>query len=422
MLGSLLNDSEILTNLDVFPHPDDFFLERNRLVFQAIYQLSDEGRKVDIISVTEALQKSGALEKAGGVAYIAGLTEKGVFSDNVEYYAKLIIEKSQRRALIKSAYGILESSRNEGMDINTLLERSEQDIFSITDRTKSSVYFPFKHFYGEFAAFLDNERKPGEYSGIATGFEGLDSMLAGLQNGEFIIIGARPSVGKTAFALNIINYIAIQQKVPSAFFSLEMSGHDIISRIACMRTGIDGSKIRNNMLTQDDLANISRQVGRAAEAPLYISDMTSMSLFDLRIQARRLVMKEKVKVVFVDYLGLIRFHSMQDDSRRILSRFEQFSEISRSLKALARELRIPIVALSQLNRDAENNAPTLANIRESGSIEQDADVVLFLHRKSREDDETSLIIAKQRNGPVGTLQFLFTPEKMSFREAVTRNA
>ncbi len=417
LVGAILNEPDVLTRLDVFPQPSDFFLERNRLIFEAIYKLSDHGNVIDLVSVTESLQQSNALEKAGGAAYLAELTGRGMFSDNIEYYSKVIIEKSQRRLLIKNAHTTLDAAYDESNEVNYLLEQSEQDIFSITDRTKSSVYFPFQHFYDEFADFIhNNERKPGEYSGIPTGFDHLDEMLTGLQQGELVIIGARPSVGKTAFALNLVHNIAIEQKIPAAFFSLEMSGRDIISRIVCMRSGISGNRIRQNALSNQDLQHISRSVGSIAEAPLYISDVTSMSLFDLRIQSRRLVMKENVKVLFMDYLGLIRFYSMHESAPKTVSRFEQFSEISRSLKALARELHVPIVVLSQLNRDAEDKEPSLANIRESGAIEQDADVVLFLHRKSRKEDNTALIIAKQRNGPVGRLNFIFSPDKMKFQE------
>ena len=414
LLGAILNQPDVITRLDVLPQPSDFFLERNRLIFEAIYKLSDHGNIIDLVSVTETLQQSKALEKAGGPAYLAELTSSGMFSDNIEYYSKVIVEKSQRRQLIKNAHTTLESAYDESNEINYLLEKSEQDIFSITDRTKTSVYFLFQHFYEEFVNFIHNsKRKVGEYSGIPTGFERLDEMLTGLQQGELIVIGARPSVGKTAFALNIVHNIAIEHKVSAAFFSLEMSGRDIISRIVCMRSGIQGNKIRQNMLSTQDLSHISRSVGQIAEAPLYISDVTSMRLFDLRVQSRRLVMRENVKVVFIDYLGLIRSN---DNVPKNISRFEQFSEISRSLKELARELHVPIVVLSQLNRDAEDKEPTLANIRESGAIEQDADVVLFLHRKSREEDHTTLIIAKQRNGPVGKVNFIFSPDKMKFQE------
>ena len=421
LLGSLINTPDHLTQMAFLPDAEDFFLERNRLLFKVIADLFDEGKPIDVLSIKAVLQSSKSLEKAGGASYIAELVDKGMLSDNIDYYSKIIIEKSQRRQLIKNAYRMLDNASDESSEIDTLLETSEQDMFSITDKTQSVTYVPFRHFYDEFATFINTKRKPGEFMGIASGFAQLDEYLAGFQKGEFIIIGARPSVGKTAFALNLVNNITINNQVASGFFSLEMSGRDIISRVVTMRSDIDSNKIRTNTLSMDDRARIAKNMGSILDAPSYISEISSMTLFDLRVQARRLVKKEKVEIIFIDYLGLLRYVSPNSEQRMHLPKHEQFSEISRSLKALARELNIPIIALSQLNREARDGVetePTLANIRESGSIEQDADVVIFLHRKDKDLQSTkrSLIIAKQRNGPTGKINFEFLQQRMQFRE------
>ncbi len=432
-LGILLNFPEILQSLSLLPRGDDFFLIRNRVVFEAVYVLFDSGKQIDIISVKEHLYSTKNLEKAGGPAYIAELMGKEGIADNIEYYISVIIEKSQRRQLVRNAHKMLESASDESTAMHYLLEKSEQDIFSITSRTQGSMYQELHYFCDEFTEMLEKLGKSGEYAGISTGFSQLDSYLTGLQKGELIIIGARPSVGKTALALNMAKNIAVEQKRPTGFFSLEMSGRDIIMRLACMISGISGNKIRKNMLSQNDIQNIMRSIGYAADAPLYISEVTSMSLFDLRIQARRLVVKEKVEVIFIDYLGLIVFQSPydKDSYRRVMRRFEEVAEISRSLKALARELQVPIVVLSQLNRDIERSdqkEPTLANIRDSGAIEQDADVVLLLHKNPKQEGEDSsqsnrkLIIAKQRNGPVGAIYFQFLENKMNFLEVANASA
>ena len=247
-----------------------------------------------------------------------------------------------------------------------------------------------------------------EFSGIPSGFEFLDSLTSGFQNSELIIIGARPSIGKTALALTIADYISVTKKIPSAFFSLEMSNMQLIHRLFSLESRVSSSKIRSGNLQLADFQKIQDAAGRLYEAPLYIVDMPNMKLLDLRAMARQLCLQEGVKIIFIDYLGLIA------SENNAIPRHERFAEISQSLKSLARELNIPVIALSQVGRDAEGTAPTLANLRESGAIEQDADVVMFLHREKRESPDTELIVAKQRNGPVATVNLEFISECTRF--------
>lgn len=422
LLGILLNDVEILASVSNYPIPQDFFLERNSIIAKTIFELSDNGNQVDIISVSETLRSNKLLEKVGGVAYLSELTDKGFSKHNIEFYIDVIIGKSQRRNIIQHTYALLSQAQDESVDIDTLIEQSEKNIFAITDRSQSALYHHANEFFSEFIKLVQKrskEQNAGEFSGIETKYPQLDTMLAGLNDGDLIILAARPSIGKTAFALNLINNISIENQIPAAFFSLEMSGMDIVSRLICIRTGIDSNKIRKNMLNTNDISNIMQKLGSKFNTPLYISDTSSLNIFDLKIQARRLVLKEQVKIIIVDYLGLIGYQNNRDSNNgrfNFMARYEKFSEISCSLKALARELKIPVIVLSQLNRDSEGKEPTLANIRESGAIEQDADVVLMLHRDNRNQTDTKLIIAKQRNGPTGEVNFIFSPSSTSFIE------
>lgn len=420
-LGVLLNDSSTIDTLEYHPQAVDFYLERHKLIFITIMELWDMGKPVDLISVVEFLVAEQKLEQAGGRSYIASLLEKGLVGQSAaQYYVDIIIEKSQRRLLIKNAYDMLGRAQDESNEIFSVVEESEKNIFAVTDRSQSALYSKMGLFLDEFFDLIQSrlDIKRGEYSGIRTGFSKLDELLTGLQNGELIVLGARPSVGKTAFALNILRKIALDQKIPAAFFSLEMSGRDIISRIVCQTTGLNNNLIRQNMLDTEHLQVIQKFIATYSEAKLYVSDVSSLSLFDLKVQARRLVQREHVKTIFIDYLGLINYYHRLDDQmlrgHGILPRFEQISEISRALKSLARELDIPIVVLVQLNRESQGKTPNLANIRDSGAIEQDADVVLFLHKDEESAELVHLIIAKQRNGPTGKIDYHF--KNLTFHE------
>ncbi len=419
LLCIFINEPSSLNLLDLSIYPEDLFLERHQVILSSLFDLSDSGRQIDIISLVEQLASAGELERSGGAVYVSELSGLGISGVNVSYYVELIIEKSQRRALLELSQTLQRHAPDPREDVSSILENTEKNIFTITDRTQHFTYQPFSSIGKKVVEIIqerDKQEHEGTLRGIPTGYHRLDALLSGLQNGEFVIIGARPSIGKTAFALNLINNICFGNKIAAGFFSLEMSDIDIIGRLISMRTGINSSRIRSNNLYPDDFTKISQKILKNLDDPLFISDVPSMSLFDIRIQARRLVIKEGVKIIFIDYLGLIDYTRRDDVRGLTIPRFEKVTEISRSLKALARELYIPIVALSQVNRDSEGREPTLANIRDSGSIEQDADVVMFLHRESRDDNATKLIVAKQRNGPVDSINFNFDAKTLNFFE------
>ena len=411
-LGTLLNNITILPSLSVTPSPKDFFLDRHSIIASAIY--SDTQVEIDIVSITEILKSQGNLEKIGGPVYLAELTNQGFHSANIEYYANLIVEKSQRRSIIKNMHTLVADAQNESIGIQSILEKTEKNIFEITDRDSHADYYSFENIVTQFGKNLDtmisSDRIKGSYAGIPTKYPVLDQMLAGLHGGDLIILAARPSMGKTALALNFINNIAIEEHIPTAFFSLEMSALDITTRIVCMRTKVDSSKIRQNMLDPTDISKISIGISVSMKAPLFISDASVLNLFDLRVQARRLVKTHGVKVIFVDYLGLVSSDGHHN------SIYERVTEVSRALKAIARELKIPFVVLAQLNRDSEDREPSLAHLRDSGAIEQDADVVLLLHRPKRDSHDAKVIIAKQRNGPTGEAYFRFDHKYSLFSE------
>ncbi len=426
-LGVLLNNASLFSELDNKPAKADFYFERHRLLFSAIIQLWDTGNPVDIVSISDFLISENKLQLAGGTAYISSLLEKGIVGESaIGYYAQIIIQKSQRRRLIRFSGEMLGWAQDESKEILSVIEECEKNIFDVTDRVQSKMYHDVEHYLSEFYSVVQrrSEEPQGTYSGIETKFLKLDKILSGLQDGELIILGARPSVGKTAFSLNMVQNIAFEQNIPVGYFSMEMQGREIVSRLVCQLTGIDNEKIRQNMLSDVELQRIQKVVIQYSQAQLFISDIKSLSLFDLKVQARRLVHKEGVKVIFIDYLGLLNYyHRFNDDGqgRYVLPKHEQFAEISRSLKVLAGELDIPIVVLSQLNREGEGRNPSLANIRESGAIEQDADVVLFLHKAEENNPSLiKLIIAKQRNGPTGSVMYNFS--NFTFKELAANQA
>lgn len=419
-LGILINDISILADLDITPVYQDFFLERNAIIAKTIMEMTDSGKQVDLLSLSDTLQKSKMIDRVGGVPYLSELSDAGLSSKNVAYYVGIIIEKSQRRSIIKAAQNMLHAAKDESNSINKLIEESEKEIMTITNREKSNSYSTAQAQIFKFLQTVQDRMKrfkPGEYFGITTKFEKLDSFLTGFHDGELIILAARASIGKTAFTLNLINNISIEHAIPAAFFSLEMSGFDIIARMISLRTGIPGNKFRKNLVDATDVSRVIQSFGAKLNAPLYISDIPSMNIFDLRIQARRMVAKEGVKIIFIDYLGLIGYESTDNHKGGYIPRFEKVSEISKSLKSLARELQIPIVVLAQLNRESEGKAPTLANIRDSGAIEQDADVVMMLHKDNRNDTQVKLMILKHRNGPTGEINMEFRQSSMIFSES-----
>jgi replicative DNA helicase len=424
-LGAMLLDEDAIPTVFQYLRPEDFYSNANRRVYGAILNLFNRGLKADIITVTEELRRAGELDLSGGPSYVASLTNVVPSSANVDYYAKIVRDCSLRRSLIRVAGEASAKSFDESLESRIVLEETQQKIFDLsTDRNTLS----FKSAKDIIPRAIETIEKlyhnMGAYTGVPTGFDDLDSMTSGFQAAELVIIGARPSVGKTALALTMATHMAISERdgkrrIPTAFFTLEMSDMALMQRLISSEANIDSNKIRAGLLKPGDFHSLMEAAGRIYEAPLYIVDMPNMKLLDLRAQARRLRAQQKVEIIFIDYLTLISSDNYN------LPRHEQIAEISRSLKSLARELNIPIVALSQVRRDAEGKRPNLSDIRESGSIEQDADVVMFLHRERETDKKadqqenpnkanTELIIAKQRNGPIGTVEIMFLPHFTKF--------
>jgi replicative DNA helicase len=430
-LGAMLMDPDAISVSIQYLRPGDFYSNANGRVYEAILGIFNKGHAADILTVTGELRQNGKLDEAGGSAYVASLTTAVLSSVNIEYYAQTVQSYSLRRALLRVSGEIGTRVFDESREARILLEEAQQRLFELSDNRQTLRYQSAREIIPETIKIIENVVKSKqEYTGVPSGFDELDKMTSGFHPSEFIIIGARPSIGKTALALTMAANISIQRKIPAAFFTLEMPAMALMQRLISMEARINGNALRSGFIKTSDFQDLLDAAGRIYEAPLYIVDMPNMKLLDLRAQARRIRMQEKIEIMFIDYLGLISSENYSTP------RYEQMSEISRSLKSLARELDIPIVVLAQLNRDAEKEKPNLSSIRDSGSIEQDADVVMFLHRGRDSDKKaadtannadnaagegkTSLILSKQRNGPVGTIDLVFMSKYARF-ESMTRN-
>jgi replicative DNA helicase len=414
-LGAVLIDAEALPTIIPLLRPEDFYRGAHQRIYEAVLALFDRGQSIDLITLTDELRARGTLELCGGGAYVSRLTSAVPTSANVEFYARIVQASSIRRTLARVSQEIISRAHDESSEISLILEEAERRIFEISDRNQTGTYSPAKEIVKQtFDAIERHYHSKTEYTGIPCGFKELDQLTMGFQNSEFIVIGARPSVGKTAFALTIAANMAIRQKIPVGFFSLEMSAMAMMQRLLSMEARLDSQRMRTGMLSPADFSRITEACSRLYDAPLYISDSPDLKLLDLRAQARRMKSKQDVKIIFVDYITLI------GSENRDLPRHEQIAEVSRSLKALARELGLPVIALSQVRRETEGKKPNLADLRESGSIEQDADVVIFIHTEDLKAEVREISVAKQRNGPVGDLQLAFLARYTKF-EPLERN-
>jgi len=417
-LGALLIDPESINSVLKYLRPESFYEPANQEIFEALLAMHEKGQKPDLITLSEELRSRGSLERVGGSAYIASLASFTPSAANVEYYAKIVQEMATRRRLIHLSSEIAAVAHEETNNVDQILDELQAKIFEISQNRKTAEYHSAKEIVTETMLLIEKlSTNPEAFTGVPSGLTDLDALTSGLQNSEFIVIGARPSVGKTALALTIAAHASIDLKIPTAFFSLEMSESAIMLRLISSEARIPAERIRTGRIRTTDYDSLMEAAARIYEAPLYIVDMPNMKLLELRTMARRLVLERGIRILFIDYLTLVT-HENAD-----LPRWEQISAISRSLKALARELNIPVVALSQLKREAEGKQPTLADLRESGSIEQDADLILFLHRDremAKEHDqqsdqiETDLIVAKQRNGPIGKISVWFKSSYAKF--------
>ena len=416
-LGAILLDWDAVGSVITHLRAESFYSLQHQTIFKAILSLYNKGQRGDILTLTEELRQTGKLDAAGGVAYVASLPDHVPTSSNVEYYAQLVKDDFNRRELIKISSSAISQAHDDTKPSRTTLEDTQNKLFALAESNQSQRLLSMWELVPDTFSIIEKHLHNQEtYTGVPSGFSGLDKMTSGFQNSEMIIIGARPSMGKTALALSMIHHIAIQKNIPTGIFSLEMSYTQIGQRLISQIARMSGSRIRSGMMTQAEFQRLQDAAGVLYDAPLCIADTPNMKMLDLRAMARKMKQQYQVKIIFIDYIGLITSDNYSSNTPR----HEQVSEISRSLKSLARELDIPIVALCQVSRDSEGKEPTLANLRDSGSIEQDADVVMFIHRERKATDnndeaiEAKILLAKQRNGPIGNVDLIFLPSYAKF--------
>ena len=412
VLGAILIDKDAITAVAPILKSEFFYNDRNALIFQAALSLYEKRRPIDLVTLTEALRKKSELRQAGGAAYLTELTNKVPTAANIEEYAQIVKECWIKRHLISVSSHISESSFNEGKESAEILDKAEQEIFSLSQSNLRKTFIPIKEALIKSFDRLDELHKRGSgLRGVSTGLKDLDDMLAGMQNSNMLVLAARPGIGKTALGLNIARHVAVEEKIPVGIFSLEMSQEELVDRLLVRQAEIDGWKLKTGRLDQEDFSRLSDGMGVLAEAPLFIDDTPGISVMEMRTKARRLKAEKGLGFLIADYLQLIH-------GRNLENRVQEVSEISQSLKNLARELKIPLLAISQLSRAVEmrgGQRPRLADLRESGSIEQDSDVVMFLFHQDEDDKENvTLEIAKHRNGPTGQINIRFVPERISF--------
>jgi replicative DNA helicase len=425
VLGAIFLEPSALTPATEILMPEDFYRTSHQKIFSVMQKLNDQGKAVDLITVTEELAAAKLLEDTGGVRYLSELAASVPTAANIEYYAKIVEEKSLLRRLIRTATDIAQDGYNREDEVNALLSEAEKNILAVAQRKNAGAFHNIKDVLVRTYDNIEllNNRK-GDITGIATGFSELDRMTAGFQRNDLIIVAARPSVGKTAFALNIAQNVATKTGENVAIFSLEMGAEQLVMRMICAEGNINAQNLRTGSLTDEDWGKLTMAMGSLSNAGIYIDDTPGVRIGDIRSKSRRLKQEQGLGMILIDYLQLIQGNGRPGENRQ-----QEVSEISRSLKALARELEIPVIALSQLSRGVEqrqDKRPMMSDIRESGSIEQDADIVAFLYRDDYYDKETEnkniieIIIAKQRNGPVGTVQLAFVKEYNKFVNLETR--
>jgi replicative DNA helicase len=412
VLGAMLIDKDAVIAVAEFLFPEDFYDERLREIYKACLDLYEERTPIDVLTVTEKLKKHKILKSVGSSSFLADLANKVPTAAHVEHYGKIVKDTATKRSLMSAATRLVEVSMDEGLAAGEALDKAESEIFSLSQKSLSKAFISVKDTLAESFDRLDELHKSGAgIRGVPTGFADLDDALAGLQQSNLLILAARPGVGKTSLALNIAQYVAVDLKRPVGFFSLEMSREELVDRLLVSQADIDAWKLKTGKLSEDDFTKLSNAMGELAEAPLFIDDTPALSILEMRTKARRLQVESGVDLIVVDYLQLAR-------SRQLENRVQEVSEISQGLKNLARELRVPVLALSQLSRAVETRGgkkPQLADLRESGSIEQDADVVMFLWREDEENSENIMLdIAKHRNGPLRNISLHFKGDRIKF--------
>ena len=412
IIGSMLTDKDAVISAIEVLKKEDFYREDNKAIYEAILNLYNRSEPVDIITVKAELESMGKFEQVGGLEYLAELPEKVPTTANASKYIRIVEEKATLRRLIKTANEIIELGYNPAEEVEDIMESAEKKIFEIMQDKNQKGYAPLKDVLVEsFNQLEELYNRKQHITGVPSGFVELDYRTAGFHGSELILIAARPAMGKTAFALNIATNAAVHSQTPVAIFSLEMSKEQLVNRILCSEAMVDSNKVRTGKLEEEDWTKLASSIGPLSEAEIYIDDTPGISITEIRAKCRKLKLEKNIGMVVIDYLQLI-----QGSGRRNGSREQEISEISRSLKILAKELNVPVIALSQLSRAAEqrpDHRPMLSDLRESGAIEQDADIVMFLYRDDYYNPDTEkkniaeVIIAKHRGGSTGTVELLW---------------
>jgi replicative DNA helicase len=424
-LGSLLLDKDAIVKIADQVSSADFYSDNHGKIYDVMLELFEQRMPIDIITLSSKLKEKKQLDNIGGSSYLTNLANSVPSAAHVMHYGKIISQKATLRRLINASLEITEMGFGETKDVEMLLDEAEQRLFGVSQKHFKENFIPIKNVLSETFDRIDKlHKEKGVLRGVPTGFKGLDNVLAGFQKSDLIILAARPSMGKTALALNIAANVAIKSDIPVGIFSLEMSKEQLVDRLLCSEAKIDAWKLKKGMLTDEDFPKIGYAMGVLSEAPIYIDDSVNSNVMDIRTKARRLQSENGLGMVVIDYLQLMEGRGNSQGNR-----VQEISEISRALKGLARELNVPVLALSQLSRAVEqrdNKVPQLSDLRESGSIEQDADVVMFIYREDyyNQDGDKNMLatvyVKKHRNGPTGKADLMFKSEQISFKDAAKR--
>jgi len=420
VLGGILIENEAINRVTEILAPEDFYRDAHRKIFNALIDLSERNEPADLVTMTNELRKKDELDAVGGASYVTSLIDSVPTAANIEYYARIVKEKAILRRLIETSTEIITQSYADRGDVESFLDEAEKAIFEISERRVKPSFFPIKEIVKESFKTIETLFKNKDLvTGVPSGFKELDRLTSGFQPSDLIIVAGRPSMGKTALCLNIAQYAAIEAKIPVAIFSLEMSKEQLVIRMLCSEAQVEGTRLRTGYLSESDWPKLTMAAGTLSDAPIFIDDTAALSILELRAKARRLKSDHGLGMIIVDYLQLMKGRT------RVENRQQEISEISRSLKALSKELNVPVIAVSQLSRKTEErtgNRPQLSDLRESGAIEQDADVILFLFReeiynRSEENKgKAEVIIGKQRNGPIGKVDLAFLDKFTTFKD------
>jgi replicative DNA helicase len=425
VLGSILLLPLVCDDVALIVRPEDFYDDANRIIYSHLREMNDTGARIDTTLLVERLKNNGQFDAIGGAAYLAETLQSVPTAAHAVYYAEIVKSKSTLRSLIHSSTEILRDAYDESIEPGEMLSRAEQKIFSILDQRGKSNVTDIRDVLQEAMVRLNARMEPGHAAlgGIATGYTDFDTLTGGLHDSELIILAARPSMGKTALALNIAEQVSVENGIPSLFISLEMSQIELADRLLCSRARVNGQRLRNGMISNADRSKIVDKAAEISLAPMFIDDSPTRNVTEIAAAARRLKRRSNLGLIIVDYLQLVEPDNSRDQ------RQEQVARIARRLKGLARELKVPVLCLAQLNRQAEDARPALSHLRESGAIEQDADVVMFVHRDRfdpenqlpNQGSEALLIVAKQRNGPTGDIKLAWSKDYTRFQNGENRH-